>query len=91
MRSQWHADDEILRGSPRYAGRVYFAVVPHTAGTREYLTCETGEIELVASGEAWRVCPGDVVVFRGDQRHSYANPTGRVAVGYSVVVLNPVG
>ena len=64
--------------------------VPHTPGTREYLTCEVGVIELVASGETFRVEPGDVVVFRGDQRHSYANP-GRVpAVGYSVVMLEPV-
>ncbi len=61
--------------------------VPHTPGTREYLTCETGEIVLVAAGEQWQLTPGDVVAFRGDQRHSYANP-GRVpAVGYSVVVL----
>jgi transcriptional regulator with XRE-family HTH domain len=64
--------------------------VPHTPGTREYLTCETGVIELVASGEAWRVGQGDVVVFRGDQRHSYANATRSVAVGYSVVMLEPV-
>jgi hypothetical protein len=27
------------------------------------------------------------VVFRGDQKHSYANPGERVAIGYSVVVL----
>src|SRR6185295_17042366 len=26
--------------------------VPHTPGTREYLTCEAGVIELVASGDA---------------------------------------
>src|SRR5260370_32407872 len=26
--------------------------VPHTPGTLEYLTCEAGEIELVASGES---------------------------------------
>jgi transcriptional regulator with XRE-family HTH domain len=64
--------------------------VPHTPGTREYMTCEAGEIELVASGELWRVKEGDVVVFRGDQRHSYANPTRRVAIGYSVVMLEPV-
>ncbi|HEY3592820.1 MAG TPA: XRE family transcriptional regulator [Polyangiaceae bacterium] len=64
--------------------------IPHTPGTREYLTCETGEIELVASGEMWRVAPGDVVVFRGDQRHSYANRTKQTAVGYSVVMLEPV-
>jgi transcriptional regulator with XRE-family HTH domain len=64
--------------------------VPHTAGTREYLTCELGLIELVASGETFRVAPGDVVVFRGDQRHSYVNPTREPAVGYSVVMLEPV-
>jgi transcriptional regulator with XRE-family HTH domain len=63
--------------------------VPHTPGTREYLTCESGEIELVASGERFTLRPGDVVVFRGDQRHSYSNPGGRVAVGYSVVLLRP--
>jgi transcriptional regulator with XRE-family HTH domain len=64
--------------------------VPHTPGTREYLTCEAGEIELVASGESFRLQDGDVVVFRGDQRHSYFNPGRRPAVGYSVVMLQPV-
>jgi quercetin dioxygenase-like cupin family protein len=64
--------------------------VPHTPGTREYLTCEAGEIELVASGESFRLKDGDVVVFRGDQRHSYFNPGRRAAVGYSVVMRQPV-
>jgi len=61
--------------------------IPHVPGTPEYLTCERGTMVLVASGESWTLAPGDVVVFRGDQRHSYANPGDRVAVGYSVVVL----
>ncbi len=61
--------------------------VPHTPGTREYLTCEVGEIVLVASGEEYRLEAGDVVVFRGDQRHSYANPGSKPAVAYSVVVI----
>jgi len=64
--------------------------VPHTAGTREYLACESGEILLVAAGEQWRLRPGDVVSFRGDQRHSYLNEGAVGAVGYSVVVLFPV-
>jgi XRE family transcriptional regulator, regulator of sulfur utilization len=64
--------------------------VPHTPGTREYLTCESGELILVAAGEQWRLGEGDVVVFRGDQRHSYSNPGRGPAVGYSVVVLAPV-
>jgi transcriptional regulator with XRE-family HTH domain len=61
--------------------------VPHTPGTREYLTCESGEFLLAAAGERWHLHRGDVVAFRGDQRHSYANPGAGVAVGYSVVVL----
>jgi len=61
--------------------------VPHTPGTREYLTCESGELELVASGESFRIGEGDVVVFRGDQKHSYVNIGRKIAVGYSVVML----
>ena len=62
--------------------------VPHTPGTREYLTCESGQITLVAAGERWELSPGDLVAFRGDQRHSYMNASSsRAAVGYSVVIL----
>jgi transcriptional regulator with XRE-family HTH domain len=61
--------------------------VPHTPGTREYLTCEAGELVLVVGGERFSLEPGDVAVFRGDQRHSYHNPGRKPAVGYSVVVL----
>ena len=61
--------------------------IPHTPGTREYLTCESGEIVLVASGEQYRLETGDVVAFRGDQRHSYENPGTKTAIAYSVVVI----
>jgi XRE family transcriptional regulator, regulator of sulfur utilization len=61
--------------------------VPHTPGTREYLTCESGAITLLVAGQRWELKPGDVVVFQGDQRHSYLNPGAAPAVGYSVVVL----
>jgi len=64
--------------------------IPHTPGTREYLTCESGEIVLVAGGETFHLHPGDVVSFRADQRHSYANPARTAAVGYSVVLLAPL-
>jgi transcriptional regulator with XRE-family HTH domain len=60
--------------------------VPHTAGTREYLTCESGRIELIAAGKHWVLEKGDMLVFRGDQRHSYRNPDpGVAAVAISVV------
>lgn len=61
--------------------------IPHMPGPAEYLTCEAGEIVLAAAGERWKLRAGDVIAFRGDQRHAYSNPGSRVAVGYSVVVL----
>jgi transcriptional regulator with XRE-family HTH domain len=64
--------------------------VPHTPGTREYLSCESGRIELVASGERWELGPGDALVFRGDQRHAYRNlDARRAAVAISVVCFAP--
>jgi transcriptional regulator with XRE-family HTH domain len=71
--------------------RAAMAGVPHTAGTREYLTCERGEIELSAGGATFLLGPGDVVVFRGDQRHGYRNPGAAAAIAYSVVAFAPVG
>jgi quercetin dioxygenase-like cupin family protein len=65
--------------------------VPHTHETREYLTCERGQIKLTASGESWLLEPGDVVVFRGDQRHSYWNEGRSPAIAYSVVAMVRVG
>jgi len=66
--------------------------IPHTPGTREYLTCESGRIELVASGERWELGAGDVLVFRGDQRHSYRNLDPRsAAIAISVVCFAPAG
>ena len=64
-----------------------FVGVPHTGGTREYLTCERGRITLAAAGDVFELGAGDVVVFQGDRRHSYRNPGREPAVGYSVVLL----
>ena len=64
--------------------------VPHTPGTREYLTCERGTIELAVAGDRFLLAEGDVVTFRGDQRHGYHNPGTNVAVAYSVIAFAPV-
>jgi transcriptional regulator with XRE-family HTH domain len=68
----------------------YMQGIPHTAGTREYLTCELGRIQLSVSGEAWELGPGDVLVFRGDQKHGYRNLASEATIAYSVVALAPV-
>jgi len=79
---------EISRMELAPGGRL--AGIPHTPGTREYLTCERGRIELVASGERWELGAGDALVFRGDQRHAYRNLDGRTAaVAISVVCFAP--
>jgi transcriptional regulator with XRE-family HTH domain len=71
--------------------RSSMAGVPHKAGTREYLTCERGQIQLSAGGATFSLEPGDVVVFRGDQRHGYRNPAAAPAIAYSVIAFAPVG
>ena len=38
----------------------------------------------------WTLTPGDVVVFRGDQKHGYRNPGATATVAYSVVAFAPV-
>lgn len=67
------------------------AGVPHTPGTREYLTCERGVIELAVAGEKLTLNEGDVVIFRGDQRHAYHNPGTSTTIAYSAIAFAPVG
>src|SRR5262245_27900877 len=40
--------------------------IAHRDGTREFLICESGQMEISASGETRHLSPGDVVSFRGD-------------------------
>jgi XRE family transcriptional regulator, regulator of sulfur utilization len=69
------------------AGAATLAADPHPAGYREYLTPETGEIELVVAGETYRLLAGDVLVFRADQPHHYRNPGRAQAIAYSILSL----
>ncbi len=79
---------EISRTELEPGGRM--VGVPHTEGTREYLTCESGRVELVAAGQHHLLNEGDMLVFRGDQRHSYINPDQRrKSVSISVVCFAP--
>lgn len=65
--------------------------VPHRPGTQEYLTCESGRIDLWVSGQKFELAAGDVATFPGDQAHSYANAGDATAIGFSVVTLAPMG
>jgi transcriptional regulator with XRE-family HTH domain len=66
------------------------AGVPHTPGTREHLTCERGVVELAVAGDRYRLAAGDVVTFRGDQRHGYHNPGRDETIAYSVIAFAPI-
>ncbi|MFT7286873.1 MAG: transcriptional regulator with XRE-family HTH domain [Halieaceae bacterium] len=75
---------EITRTELEAGGRM--VGIPHKEGTREYLTCERGQVELVAGGKHHLLNEGDMLVFRGDQRHSYINPDmQRTSISVSVV------
>jgi transcriptional regulator with XRE-family HTH domain len=78
---------EISRTELAPGGRM--VGIPHTTGTREYLTCERGTVELIAGGEHHVLNEGDMLVFRGDQQHSYLNPDKRrVSISISVVCFS---
>ena len=44
----------------------------------------------MVAGELYNLTPGDSLVFRGDQRHTYRNPGRTIAVAVSVVAFAPV-
>ena len=46
---------------------------PHMKGTKEYLCCLRGSGKLFTEGESFEIGPGDVLIFPGDQAHSYLN------------------
>ena len=64
--------------------------IPHARGTRKYVTCELGRIELSTSADVYQINAGDVLIFRGDQGHTYRNEGSSLAVVYSVFMSAPV-
>jgi hypothetical protein len=42
-------------------------------------------------GESYALAAGDVVMFRGDQRHAYTNTAGSETIAYSVIAFAPSG
>ncbi len=61
------------------------------SGTRQYVACEAGELEVAADGEVWRMGSGDVMVTRGEAGHVVSNRGRRRAIVYVVTVPAPPG
>jgi transcriptional regulator with XRE-family HTH domain len=62
---------------------------PHVQGSKEYLMTLDGEVTVSVAGEEYRVTPGDVLAFPGDQRHAYRNHGTEPVVAVSVVLPMP--
>lgn len=63
-----------------------FAGVPHLKGTKEYFTCIQGKARVAVSGEEFIVNKGDVLIFSGDEKHSYFNIGKSTAFAISILV-----
>ena len=61
-----------------------------TPGTRQYVMCEAGELELRNADEVWRLHRGDLISLQGEQSHVFANRGRGKAVADSVVALAPL-
>lgn len=65
--------------------------IPHRAGTKEYFHCLQGEVTVTVYSQKYVVKKGDVFAFPGEATHAYANTGKTSAIGFSVVVMAPVG
>lgn len=64
-----------------------FTGIPHTRGTKEYFYLEKGILDIIIAGEIHHLTSGDLLIFKGDQAHSYANRSSKMAIGFSVVAF----
>ena len=63
---------------------------PHVQGTKEYLHCISGSVQVLVASQRYTVEAGDVLAFAGDQHHSYRNAGDQEALAISVVVPLPI-
>lgn len=60
---------------------------PHTPGSREIVTVESGLLSLTVGGNGSQVAAGEAAVFHGDRPHSYANE-GAEDLRYVLAVMD---
>ena len=65
---------------------------PHTAGSREYLAVERGELRLTIDATPYELTTGDSIYYAGDCAHGFANPGDEPCVYYLAMdVSNAAG
>jgi transcriptional regulator with XRE-family HTH domain len=62
-----------------------------SAGTRQYLACDAGDVEVSSDGEQWRLHRGDLLMLRGDRARVVLNVGRGKAISYSLVTWVPLG
>ena len=60
--------------------------VPHPPGSAEFLAVEVGTVQLITPEQRWSVGPGQVVHYRGDQKHGYHNPGDTPALAFTLII-----
>ncbi len=63
-----------------------FTGIPHLKGTKEYFTCIQGKARVTVVGKTFDVSKGDVLVFKGNEAHSYHNVHSTKALAISIIV-----
>jgi len=63
-----------------------FTGVPHKKGTKEYFICLQGKAEVAVTGNLYELSKGDILFFKGDERHSYKNISVSKCVGLSILI-----
>src|SRR3989442_13817882 len=67
----------------------YMVGVPHTPGTREYLTGEIGKVQLSVAGTTRGMGTGFVLVFCVKHKHAIRNLNSRMTAAHMVLALLP--
>lgn len=60
---------------------------PHIRGTKEYFLCLKGKVKIVVAANTYILEENDILIFPGDQNHSYNNIGHKESIGISVVAL----
>lgn len=63
-----------------------FTGIPHLKGSKEYFTCVQGKALVTVTGESFEVGLGDVLIFKGDEKHAYKNLLPSKTMVISIII-----
>jgi len=69
-----------------YPSKGHFVGIPHLKGTKEYYITLKGKSQVVVGGETFIVEEGDLLIFPGDEKHSYKNLLTKDCIALSLLI-----